>query len=297
MGLIIKPKNFFSWDKSHCMIPTPVHLGGDIYRIFFGTRNNKNQSSVTYADINLAEKITVLKYSQMQALKKGKVGAFDDNGVLPSCVIKKKTSFFLYYIGWQPRVTTRYSLVAGLAISKKGKIFKRYSESPILNTNKKEPYSILTAPFVIKVRTAKWFMWYVSCKYWKKKDLPIYDVKYSISKDGLNWIQTGRTCINLKKNERAIARPYVIYKNKVFRMWYSYEKKVGTYKIGYAESKDGIKWKRKDNKIIFYNKKSSKTDSQMKEYSAIIEHKSRFYMFYNGNNYGKFGIELAQLTK
>jgi hypothetical protein len=133
--------------------------------------------------------------------------------------------------------------------------------------------------------------------YWKKKDLPIYDVKYSISKDGLNWIQTGRTCINLKKNERAIARPYVIYKNKVFRMWYSYEKKVGTYKIGYAESKDGIKWKRKDNKIIFYNKKSSKTDSQMKEYSAIIEHKSRFYMFYNGNNYGKFGIELAQLTK
>jgi len=297
MGLIIKPKNFFSWDKSHCMIPTPVHLGGDIYRIFFGTRNYKNQSSVTYADINLAEKITVLKYSQKQALKKGKLGAFDDNGVLPSCVIKKKSSFFLYYIGWQPRVTTRYSLVAGLAISKKGKIFKRYSECPILNTNKKEPYSILTAPFVIKVRKAKWFMWYVSCKYWKKKDLPIYDVKYSISKDGLNWTQTGRTCINLKKNERAIARPYVIYKNKVFRMWYSYEKKVGTYKIGYAESKDGIKWKRKDNKIIFYNKKASKTDSQMKEYSAIIEHKSRFYMFYNGNNYGKMGIELAQLTK
>jgi hypothetical protein len=100
MGLIIKPQKFFSWDKSHCMIPTPVHLGGDIYRIFFGTRNYKNQSSVTYADINLAEKITVLKYSQMQALKKGKVGAFDDNGVLPSCVIKKKTSFFfvLYWM-------------------------------------------------------------------------------------------------------------------------------------------------------------------------------------------------------
>lgn len=296
-GLIIKPKKFFSWDRTHCMIPTPIYLGGDNYRIFFGTRNYNNQSSITYAEISLGKKVAVLKYFKKQSLIKGKLGAFDDNGVLPSCIIREKSFYLMYYIGWKPQITTRYSLIAGLAISKNGKIFKRYSESPILNTNQNEPYSILTAPFVIKIRKNKWFMWYVSCKYWKNKDFPVYDIKYSTSKDGLNWVQKQQTCINLKTGERAIARPYVIYKNKIFRMWYSYEKKVGTYKIGYAVSKDGVKWKRHDNRIKFINEKVSKTDSEMKEYSSIVEHNERIFMFYNGNNYGKFGIECAELIK
>ena len=37
-------------------------------------------------------------------------------------------------------------------------------------------------------------------------------------------------------------------------MWYSYEKKVGHYKIGYAESLNGKNWKRLDNKKILTQK-------------------------------------------
>ena len=43
--------------------------------------------------------------------------------------------------------------------------------------------------------------------------------------------------------------PLLYSKIKKFRMWYSYEKKVGQYKIGYAESLNGKDWKRFDNKI------------------------------------------------
>lgn len=297
LGLIIKPRKLSSWDRTHCMIPTPLYLGHDIYRIFFGTRNYSNQSCISYVEISLKKKISVLKYSKIYSLKRGKLGAFDDNGVLPSCIIKKKNQYLMYYIGWQPRVTTRYSLIAGLSISKNGKIFNRYSESSILSTNQNEPYSILTAPFVIKVRRDKWIMWYVSCKYWKSKDFPIYDIKYSLSKDGFNWVQTGSTCIHLNKGERAIARPYVSYKDNMFKMWYSYEKKIGTYKVGYAVSTNGIKWKRYDNKIKFIDKTKSKTDTKMQAYPCIIEHNENVYMFYNGNDYGKFGIECAKLIK
>jgi hypothetical protein len=184
-GLIIKPKKFFSWNRTHCMIPTPIYLGGDNYRIFFGTRNYNNQSSITYAEISLGKKVAVLKYFKKQSLIKGKLGAFDDNGVLPSCIIREKGFYLMYYIGWKPQITTRYSLIAGLAISKNGKIFKRYSESPILNTNQNEPYSILTAPFVIKIRKNKWFMWYVSCKYWKNK-WPIFIDEFKNDENGVN---------------------------------------------------------------------------------------------------------------
>ena len=298
IGLIIKPKKSFLWDKTHNMVPTPIYLGNDVFRIFFGTRNYKNQSCIAYAEISLKKKITILRYSKKPSLKKGELGAFDDNGVLPSCIIKNKKYFLMYYIGWQPRLTTRYSLIAGLAISKDGKNFKRYSNSPILSTNHNEPYSILTAPFVIKIKRNRWLMWYVSCKYWKNKNIPIYDIKYATSNNGFNWSQTGRPCIILKNGERAIARPYVIYKKNKFKMWYSYEKKVGSYKIGYAESKNGLKWERYDNKIKFINKKNKfKTDSKMKEYASIVQHKDESYMFYNGNDYGKLGIECAQLIK
>lgn len=224
----------------------------------------------------------------------GKLGHFDDNGVLPSSIIKIKNTYFMYYIGWQPRVTTRYSLIAGLSFSKNGKKFKRYSKSPILVNNSKEPISILTAPCVVKIKN-KYFMWYVSGIKWKSKNYPLYDIKLATSENGLNWIQTKKTCLKLKKNERALARPFVIYERNKFCMWYSYEKKVGSYKIGYAESKNGLKWKRLDKNIDLNS--SSKYEIKMREYPSIISVGDKKYIFYNGDDYGKKGILLAELQR
>ena len=61
-------------------------------------------------------------------------------------------------------------------------------------------------------------MWYVSCNKWLNKDLPIYDIKFAKSKNLIDWEQTGKVCIKLKKNERAVARPFVIKENNKFKM-------------------------------------------------------------------------------
>ena len=117
-GLIIKPK-IKNGAKTHCMLPTPYKLSENRYRIFFfGTRNGDNQSSITFADIVFGKKIKILNSPVSPSLSYGSLGNFDDNGVLPSSIIKKNRDILMYYIGWQPRVTTRYSLIAGLAISK-----------------------------------------------------------------------------------------------------------------------------------------------------------------------------------
>jgi len=290
-GLLISPLKK-SWGLTHCMLPTPIMVSDKICRVFFGTRNKYNQSSITFADLKIDKSIKLIKYSKKISLKPGKLGHFDDNGVLPSSIIKKKNFYYLYYIGWQPRQTTRYSLIAGMSISKDGKKFQRYSNSPILNNNEKEPISILTAPCVVKVKK-KYYMWYVSGIKWKNKDHPLYDIKLAQSWDGIKWTQLKKTCLKLKKNERALARPYVIFKNNKFCMWYSYEKKVGSYKIGYAESKNGINWKRLDKKISINFK--SKHELNMREYPSIVSVKDKLLMFYNGDNYGKDGILFAEL--
>ena len=293
LGIIFKPKKSFNWSRSHCMLPTVFKLNNSKLRVFFGSRNKNNISSIGYVDLNyIKDKFQVVKLSNSPVLKPGLLGSFDDNGVLPSCIIKKQKIFYLFYIGWRPSVTTRYSLIAGLAKSKNLRFFKRVSKSPILNLNNKEPYQILTAPTVIK-KNNKYYMWYVSCKKWKNKDFPYYDIKLAISKDLLKWNQSGISCIKLKKNERAVARPFVIYEKKLFKMWYCYEKKVSGYRIGYAESINGVNWIRKDKKIKFINNLVG--ENKMRAYPNIVKLKGDTFMFYNGNNYGEEGIFCAKL--
>ena len=131
----------------------------------------------------------------------------------------------------------------------------------------------------------------------ENKDLPIYNIKFAESNDGINWVRNGQVCIDFKsRNETALARPCVIYENNIFKMWYSYkDPKIG-YRIGYAESLDGIKWERLDNE---FGMGVSKTgwDSQMVEYSFVFNHKDYKYMLYNGNNYGENGIGYSVLNE
>ena len=76
-------------------------------------------------------------------------------------------------------------------------------------------------------------------------------------------------------------------------MWYCYERKTNGYKIGYAESNDGKKWERKDNKIQFSN--CFREENKMRAYPNLIKLDGDLLMFYNGNNYGEEGIFCANL--
>ena len=293
LGIIFKPKKNLSWSLSHCMLPTVLKLNKNNIRIYFGSRNKNNVSSIGFVELYYnRNKFEIIKYSNKPVLKPGLLGSFDDNGVLPSSIIKKNNLFYLFYIGWSPSATTRYSLVAGLAKSKNLNIFKRVSRSPILNLNNKEPYRILTAPTVLK-KNDKYYMWYVSCNEWKNKDFPYYDIKFATSKNLVEWNQTGITCIKLKKGERAVARPFVTYEKNLFKMWYCYEKKTDGYKIGYGESLDGKKWIRKDKKIKFLS--TIDGEDKMRAYPNLINVNGDTLIFYNGNNYGEEGIFCAKL--
>ena len=296
LGLIIRPSDYkLKWWKTYGMDPSPLKLKDSIYRVFFCGRNLKNQSLIGSFDIDLSKPKKILNVSKKPLLGLGTLGAFDDNGVTASCPIRiNNKKIFLYYIGWKPKSTTRYSLMTGLAISNNnGKTFKRYSKAPILKLTNREPYSILTAPYVLKVSNKKWLMWYVSCEEWVNENYPRYNIKLATSLNGIDWEQNGLVSIKLEKGERAIARPCVIKEKKIYKMWYCFETVVGKYRMGYAESKNGIKWTRKDKKILFPLGKKNEFDSDMTAYPYVVKYKNKKFMFYNGNLYGKDGIGLA----
>jgi hypothetical protein len=183
------------------------------------------------------------------------------------------------------------SLVAGLSISENGgNTFKRASRAPILKLTDNEPFSILTGPCVLKENDL-WRMWYVSGVGWAHPDLPRYNIKYAESADGFNWEQLGIVCIDFaSSSENALARPCVLKDNGLYKMWYSY--KGNAYRIGYAESADGLHWQRQD-KDVGIDVSSSGWDSEMIEYAYVFSHKGVRYMLYNGNDHGQGGIGLA----
>lgn len=290
-SLVVKPQLHLDWMQSFAMIPTVEHVKGSQFKVYFSGRNNINQSHIGYANIEVNNgDITVLNYSKSPVLIPGELGCFDDSGVTPSSIVNVGNKKYLYYIGWRSTSSVRMELVAGLAIGMDGeKCFKRYSKVPILHRNDNEPINILTAPFVIK-EDEVFKMWYVSGICWINKDLPQYDIKYAYSKDGVNWNQTGQIAIALNEGENALARPFVIKENNLYKMWFSYKK--SKYNLGYAESTDGINWLRKDDEIGIYPSKEG-WDSEMIEYACIFKYEGIEYMLYNGNEYGKDGIGYA----
>ena len=289
-GLLIDPADSPDWMVSHAMLPFAEHRTQDVFRVYFSGRDEKNRSLIGYAEIDIGKEV-VLRFSPRPVLGLGSLGCFDDNGVTPSWIVDHGGKKYLYYIGWNQGATVRMGLVAGLAVSEDGgETFERLFRVPILDRTHEEPLNLNTAPCVM-LDNGLWRMWYVSGVEWVHRDLPRYNIKYAESEDGQRWRRDGVTCIDFRSDdENALARPCVLKCGDTYRMWFAH--KGDQYRIGYAESSDGLVWQRKDGQAGI-DVSSSGWDSQMIEYAHVFTHLGTHYMLYNGNDYGRGGIGLA----
>jgi hypothetical protein len=293
-GLIFKPPGDLSWMVSHAAIPA-VDLCGDCHRVYFSGRDRKGRAQIGYFEIDLLNSSKILCVSGTPVVGIGPLGAFDDNGVTSAWIINHDGIKYQYYTGWSLGITVPFYFYIGLAVSEDGgKTFKKFSYAPILERNEIDPY--LTASPCVLIEDDIWKMWYVSATKWEIKNDQLkhyYHIKYAESDDGIHWDRKGFVCIDYKsKDEYAIARPCVLRDGGTYKMWYSY--RGSSYRIGYAESKDGISWVRKDEEVGI-GASISGWDSEMIEYPFVFDHKNKRYILYNGNGYGKSGIGLAVL--
>jgi hypothetical protein len=77
-------------------------------------------------------------------------------------------------------------------------------------------------------------------------------------------------------------------------MWYSY--RGDRYRIGYAESNDGVVWTRLDESAGI-DVTGGAWDGDMIEYPCVVDVAGRRLMLYNGNEYGRTGIGLAEMNR
>lgn len=302
-GLLFKvAENISESLKSHASIPFCLHLTENHFRVFFSSRNSQGKSLPYYIDAIIHNDQIILIGKPIGPLfDLGKIGTFDDSGIMPSSIVKYKNKLYMYYIGWNPLVTVSYRLSIGLAISSdSGQTFTRFSKGPICDRSIEEPY-FSTAPYVIKEGDI-WRMWYISCTKWqiiKNYPEPSYHVKYAESLDGIHWKREGKVCIDYDEKAKAIGRPCILKKRDLYYMYFSYRditdyrtKPGKGYQIGLAISKDGLHWNKKYDETGI-NLSTSGWDNIMIEYCHVFEHEGIFYMLYNGNDFGKEGFGYA----
>jgi len=297
-GLIFNVEKNSEWMYSHAAVPFAEHVKDDIFRIYFTTRDNKNRSHGAFIEIDIKNPKKILNISPEPIIEPGPLGSFDDSGAMPTCIVNFQNKKYLYYVGWALGITVPFYFYIGMAENNGTNYrYKKISPVPILDRNKIDPF--LTASPSILLENSVWKMWYVSCERWIidkfGKPKHFYNIKYAESKNGIEWIRPDITCIHFKNSEEyAISRPNVVREKNHYRMFYSYRGGKATYRIGYAESNDGIRWIRKDDEIGI-DVSTHGWDSEMIEYPFVFTHNGTTFMLYNGNGYGRSGFGYATL--
>ncbi len=306
-GLIYKPDGTNDWSKTHAQVPVVDILNDKIWRIYFSTRDKNQCSRASYVDVEAGNPSNILKINEAPLLELGKKGTFDDCGTMPSWITNFNGKKYMYYIGWNVRNTIPYHNSIGLAISNdNSETFQKYSEGPIIERNHIEPYFNGTS--CVLIDNGIWKNWYLSCTGWQEfngRMEPFYNLKYAESTDGINWVRTGKVAIGFKDEfEAGLVKASVIIENGLYKMWFSYRTfqnyrvdKSQSYRIGYAESSNGIDWNRMDEQMEDFTLSPEGWDSEMLAYPHVIKHNDTKYMFYNGNGFGNSGFGYAILEQ
>jgi hypothetical protein len=296
-GLVYKTESNTDWIENSALQPTPLLLE-DRIRVYVGFRDTEGISRVGYVDFSIEKPWLSIGTSKSPCLDIGQDGAFDDNGVVPSAIVKLKDEIRLYYAGYQLVNKVRFLVLCGLAVSKDGGTnFVRYKKTPILERTDTE--LLFRVIHSIIYDNNKWKVWYGGGDHFingKNKTLPVYDIRYMESKDGIVFPNEGQSALTNTGDEYRIGRPYVFKYEDHYIMFFGRSTEAEPYRLDYATSVNGEKWIRSQESFgLDYSNEDF--DSIMSAYPGVVNIDGKIYMYYNGNEYGRNGIGLAQLIK
>jgi predicted GH43/DUF377 family glycosyl hydrolase len=304
----VLPPRSDQFDATRCMNPWVIR-SGDSYRLFYSGGDESGRQRIGVASALITN---LTKWTRTGPLfETGQAGSFDARWcVLPHVVRMKDQSWHLYYTGNAGRGSGLSAFPGiGLATSKDGISWSRSGDKAILASSGQhgDPDAIgIAGGSVIRVvgkdGSKKWRFYYTGCPTVGKPHALNQQktICLAVSDDGINWKKQG--AVMLRDPERdyeniGVAGP-VVHQDETgsFRMWYSaIGSRWGYYSICYAESDDGIHWRRgvKSGDNLQLTPQGNGWEAQMVEYPSVIREGNRLRLFYCGNGYGRTGIGTA----
>ena len=235
----------------------PFYFEGDVY---YSPRRN-GLSEIWRASFNLK---TLTMGTPELYLPHGKDGEYDDYGAMVSWLKRDAAGRILcYFVGWNRPVNVAFRNCIGVALNG----HKLYG--PLKDRNLYDTVGVGACCDGLR--------WYVSLLGWERRDLRL-EPRYHIVNGNPH-----SPAITFKNHETewAIARPCVIQDGDLYRMWYCYRGL--EYRIGYAESKDGLQWERKDEEAGITIGEHGAFDDEAVAYPHVFDSDGQRYMLWTGN--------------
>ena len=280
---------------SHAANPLPIHIDGDLYRIFYSGRDVDNRSSVGAVDVDIV-KCEVVRVFAEPFFEHGPAGSFYADGVSIGNCYEANGKHYMLFMGWQNPKQNHWRGEIGRLIVGPELTLDIAGKEPLMACDSVDPIS-LSYPWVLEDGAGGYCMWYGSTKAWDAGNGEmLHVINYATSEDGDNWLRKGLAVPFELGRAQAFSRPTVVGRmGKGYEMWFSYRSGGGeTYRIGYAYCGNGAEWEL-SLQSAGIDVSSAGWDSEMIEYPYVFDHGGERYMLYNGNGYGRTGFGLAVL--
>lgn len=281
----------------------------DRVRVYFSTRQRDDRgkflSHVSFVDIDKSLN-KVLRVASHEVMPLGARGTFDEHGIFPISPVRVGDQIYAFTTGWTRRVSVSTDSGIGLAISDDGgETFVRRGQGPVLTSSLHEPF-LVSDGFVLQ-HEGRFHMWYIHGQRWLNPttDAPperVYKIAHALSNDGVNWTPQGEPVIAdyLGINE-CQALPSVLWHAGRFYMMFCYRYATDFrrnpergYRLGCATSSDLISWEREEGPGIEPGEHGD-WDADMQCYPNLVYIDGVPHLFYNGNEFGRFGFGVARL--
>ena len=294
-----------AWAPTHACVPTALlREDGRAIRVYHAPRNSRGQSLPTYFDVAADDPTRLLHMAEAPIMDLGERGCFDDGGIMPCSALRRGREVWLYYVGWNPSVSVPYRNAVGLAISAgDGAPFRRAHRGAVVDRTADEPF-FTASPEAFGLPDGRLAMVYASGTGFvdgARGPEPLYRLCAATSDDGHAWRRDGRPILPARHDREATARATVVPSRgrAGFDMWYTHRGSddfrdgADAYRIGYAQSPDGLRWTRADH-AAGIAVAADGWDSTMLTYPSVVDVGPERYLFYNGNGFGRTGIGVAR---
>ena len=297
LGQLFSPESSIRHHKlaSHAANPLPVHLTGDIFRVFYNGRDDSNRSSIGAVDIDIKELSIVADHFE-PFFQNGPPGSYYCDGLSIGDLYSADDVRYILFMGWENPPDEHWRGVIGRLLLTKNNTLVLEDSLPLINLDSIDPHS-LSYPCVFSTCAGEYHMFYGSTVSWDvgNGDM-LHVINRATSLNGELWMKHGLALPYQLGHAQAFSKPSVVESaNGGYDMWFSYRGAPGrTYRIGFAHSDDMCNW-RIDFSSSAIEVSQSGWDSEMLCYPFVFRHRESTYMLYNGNGYGLTGFGLAVL--
>lgn len=214
-----------------------------------------------------------------------------ENIVNRGCIVRHNETYYLWYTGQHGGKS-----YIGLATSRNGMDYRRESTNPILKPEMEQEGVSVMNPCVIWDEESECFkMWYSAGETYEPNV-----ICYAESLDGIKWDKRNEPVLQKGDNEwekERVGGCQVIKENNLYRIYYIGYQNIDVARICYAESLDGIEWKRPSNNLLLSPTQDG-WDALAVYKPTVVMWNGNMRLYYNGrNNNGEYiGLAIKSPT-